>query len=41
MLPNNVEILAANLKLFADASGPVMTVNLHPLLRPWNEAVAT
>lgn len=41
ILPNNVEILAANLKLYADAVGPAMTVNLHPLLRPWSEATAT
>lgn len=41
ILPKNVEILAANLKLYADAGGPAMTVNLHPLLRPWSEAAAT
>ena len=41
MLPHNVEILAANLKFYADAGGPAMTVNLHPLLRLWNEATAT
>ncbi len=40
-LPANVEIQAANLKLYADASGPEMAVNLHRLLRPWDEATAT
>lgn len=41
VLPANVEIQAANLKLTTDGTGPEMAVNLYRLLRPWDEATAT
>ena len=41
LLPPNVQITGANLKLYAAADGPDMVVNVHRLLRPWSEAAAT
>lgn len=40
VLPANVEIQAANLKLSTDGPGPDMAANLYRLLRPWDEADA-
>ncbi len=41
VLPDSIEITAANLKLYAEAGGPQMTVNLYRLRRPWDETTAT
>ncbi len=41
VLPEAIEITAANLKLYAEAGGPQMTLNLYRLRRPWDEATAT
>ncbi|HEY54102.1 MAG TPA: alpha/beta fold hydrolase [Caldilineae bacterium] len=40
-LPDDIVITAATLKLYDNGSGPDMTVNLHRMLRPWDEATAT
>jgi predicted esterase len=41
VLPDAIDITAANLKLYAEAGGPQMTVNLYRLRRPWDETTAT
>lgn len=41
ILPDDVEITAANLKLYDNDDGPSMTVNLYRMLRSWDETTAT
>ncbi|MCP4164927.1 MAG: alpha/beta fold hydrolase [Chloroflexi bacterium] len=41
ILPDNVEIKAADLKLYDTNVGPDMSVGVHRMLRPWNELTAT
>ncbi len=40
-LPDDIVITAATLKLYDNGSGPDMTVNLHRMLRSWDQATAT
>ena len=41
ILPDDIQITAANLKLYDTNIGPDMTLNLHRMLRPWDETTAT
>jgi len=40
-LPDDIVITAATLKLYDNGSGPDMTVNLHRMLRSWDQTTAT
>ncbi|RME80709.1 MAG: alpha/beta fold hydrolase, partial [Caldilineae bacterium] len=41
VLPNNIRLTAANLKLYDAGTGPPMTVDLYRMLHDWDETTAT